>query len=136
MLNKRLIFLGVFQTITALGAIPAGLSLIFQPDGSGLGLPLQILTDSPFENFFIPGIFLFFVNGLCNVLGSFLSFRKSTIAGMVGLILAILLILWICIQVLITGLIHFLQPTFFGIGMVELILSYVILSKRKPRPGT
>ena len=122
--------LGIFQSITAVGAIPAGLSMIFQPDGTGIGLSTGILEGSPFNNYIIPGLFLFFVNGLANVFGVVLSFRKSKKADVFGLSLGILLVMWICIQVWITGLIHFLQPTFFVIGVIEIVSSYILRLNR------
>lgn len=127
--------LGSIQTFTAVGAIPAGLSMIFEPDGSGIGLPLQLLEGSPFTNFLFPGFFLLLVNGLLNVYGSFLSFRKNRKAGKIGLLLGILLTLWICVQIWITGLIHFLQPIFFVIGIVEIGLSYVLCSNVNSSPN-
>ena len=56
LISYFLIFLVFFQAISA---IPAGLSLIFDPSGNNLGLPIELLQDAPFPNFFIPGLFLF-----------------------------------------------------------------------------
>jgi hypothetical protein len=48
-----------------LSAIGGGGALIISPSGKLLGgLPLSILQNSPFTNFFIPGIILFVVLGL------------------------------------------------------------------------
>jgi hypothetical protein len=53
-----LLFLGV-------SAIGGGLLLIISPSGKLLGgLPLSILEHSPFSDFLIPGIILFFILGL------------------------------------------------------------------------
>ena len=54
-------FLIAFQVISA---VPAGWALISKPSGSKLGLPKILLNQSPFENFMIPGLFLFFILGL------------------------------------------------------------------------
>lgn len=56
-----LIFLIAFQIISA---VPAGWALISDPSGSKLGLPKILLNQSPFDNFMIPGLFLFFILGL------------------------------------------------------------------------
>jgi len=58
--------LGIIQSIVAIGAIPAGFLLVTQPDGKGLGMAIDFLQNSPFQDFFIPGLFLFIVNGLFN----------------------------------------------------------------------
>ncbi|MFT5167537.1 MAG: hypothetical protein ACI8P3_002775 [Saprospiraceae bacterium] len=129
-MQKRVgLFLGILQVFVAVGAIPAGLSMIFEPDGSGLGLSSKVLVGSPFQDFFIPGLFLFFVNGLLNALGAVFSIKRKKYAGIFGLVLGIILLLWICIQVYFIGLTHFLQPLFFAVGVVELILSYIYIRK-------
>ena len=125
---KRIaVSLGITQVIIAIGAIPAGLSMIFEPDGMGIGMSTEMLSGSPFKDFLIPGLFLFTVNGLCNGFGAYLSFRKNRYAGMFGLGLGIVLILWICVQVFFIGLTHFLQPVFLVIGVIETTLGYAIM---------
>lgn len=47
-----------------LGAIGGGGVLIISPSGKLIGMPLSMLSHSPFTNFLIPGIILFFVLGL------------------------------------------------------------------------
>ena len=116
--------LGFIQLFVGIGAIPAGLSMIFEPSGNGIGMTTEILINTPFDTFLIPGIFLFVVNGLCNIYCSILSFRKNNYLGIFSIILGSFLVLWIIIQVYLIGLIHFLQPLFFIIGIVEIILGY------------
>jgi hypothetical protein len=123
MKKKRGVLLGTIQTIVAVGAITAGLSMIFQPDGRGIGISTDILLGSPFKNFFIPGLFLFFINGLFHGFGAILSFKRHKYAKTLGLILGIILLVWICVQVYFISLTHFLQPTFFFIGIIEIVLS-------------
>lgn len=55
MKTKTLTILGIIQAFVAIGAIPAGYSMIVEPNGSGLGMTTEILAGSPFTNFFIPG---------------------------------------------------------------------------------
>ncbi len=131
-MKKIAISLGVIECFVAFMALPAGLSLISQPDGSGIGISHEILDGSPFVDFFIPGIFLFVINGILQLLGAIFSFRKKSYAGVMGIILGILLMVWIIIQVYITnGIVHFLQPLFFVIGALEIILGFQFFSKNK-----
>lgn len=131
MVKRLSIFLGIIQIIIAIGAIPAGLSMIIEPNGTDVGMSTEILLRSPFQNFFIPGLFLFIINGLLNAIGAFLSFVRNKYAGIFGLSLGIILVLWICIQVYFIDLTHFLQPLFFVIGIIEMILGYFLISKMK-----
>jgi hypothetical protein len=60
-----LMFLIAFQVISA---IPSGCALISDPSGEKLGLPRVLLNQSPFNDFLIPSLFLFFILGLLPLL--------------------------------------------------------------------
>lgn len=128
MVRKKNRFLGIIQVFVAIGAIPAGLSMIFVPNGSKIGISTKILQHSPFNDFFIPGIFLFFANGILNLFAAVLSFRNNKYSSCLGLGLGIFLMAWICLQVYFIGIIHFLQPLYLIIGIIETALSYNIKS--------
>jgi hypothetical protein len=58
--DKRLIiWLGILQAFIGVGAVPAGILMIINPSGSDMGMTVEMLVNSPFPNFLIPGIFLF-----------------------------------------------------------------------------
>ena len=119
--------LGFILALVAVGAIPAGMALILKPDGSVLHMPTDILQGSPFNDFLIPGIFLFGVNGLAGLVGAVLCFFHSRYSAISGLILGIGLVVWIIVQLLTTGLISWMQPAYFTIGLVEIILGLLIM---------
>ena len=119
--KKKYFLLAALEIFVALGSIPAGLSLMLQPDGNGIGLDQTALMTTPFANFFIPGVFLCFVIGLPNFVGSILSFRKSKGTAPVGIALGLILMTWIFVQVYFLGLVHFLQPLFFLVGLLQLV---------------
>ena len=131
MIKRAAILLGLIQIFVAIGGIPAGLSMIFMPDGTGVGMSTEILLKSPFHDFLIPGLFLFIVNGLFNIVCAVISFKRNKYTGILGLALGIFLIMWICVQVYFVGLNHFLQPLFFIVGIIEIILSYIFITKTK-----
>ena len=54
-----LFFIGIMATI-------GGLQMISDPSGSSSSLSLQLLQQSPFKNYLLPGIILFLLNGLCS----------------------------------------------------------------------
>ncbi len=126
------IALGIIQCFVAFWAIPAGILLILQPDGSGIGLPLEIVKEAPFSDFLIPGIILLIVNGFFNVVGALFSFKLKQYAGKIGEGLGVFLLLWILVQVYYTkGFINFLQPLFLAIGFLEIILGTLLIQKTK-----
>lgn len=125
------LILGLIQFFVAIGAVPAGYSMIVEPSGSDLGMTTEILEGSPFSSFLIPGIFLFTVNGIFNIIAAILSFRKSRYAGLTGLFLGFALLIWISVQVYSVGLNHFLQPSYFIIGLFEIFISIILIRKNK-----
>jgi hypothetical protein len=131
MKKRASLILGIVQLFVAIGAIPAGLFMIMEPHGTALGMTTEILKNSPFHNFLIPGIFLFTVNGVFNLIAAILSFCKFRFAGLTGLGLGIALIIWILVQVFSIGLNHFLQPAYFFIGIIEILISVVLIKREK-----
>jgi hypothetical protein len=121
------IVLGVLQVFISLGAIPAGVSMILDPTGAGVGMSLEWLAGSPFPNFLIPGLVLTGVNGLGSLAGAVLSFRRQALAPLAAIGLGMFLMAWITVQWLIPGLgFHWLQPLFFGLGAIELVLGWLL----------
>jgi hypothetical protein len=96
------------------------------PDGSGMMMSTKSLAGSPFRDFFIPGLFLFTVNGIFNLISGVLCFFKNKYTWEIGFLLGIALLIWIGVQVWSIGLNHFLQPTYFIIGIIEIVISLKI----------
>ncbi len=130
---KRSIFiwLGILEAFIAVGAIPAGLLLIMHPDGSSVGLNVDLLKNSQFHNYLIPGLFLFFVNGMCQAFAAILAFKKHKSVAPVTLFLGMMLLIWVCVQVYSIGYLSFMQPMFFIIALLELSMGMIILKGAK-----
>lgn len=127
-MKKRLkLILGLIQLFVALGALPVGFMMLARPDGSAVGMTTGILSGSPFKDFFIPGLFLFCVNGIFNLGGAILAFFKYKYTYLLGIGLGSALVIWIAVQVYSVGLTHLLQPTYFIIGLIEILIGLVIL---------
>ncbi len=126
--NRLIIWLGILQVFIGVGAIPAGILMILNPSGSDLGMTVEMLINSPFPNFLIPGFFLLGVNGLGSLFGALASFKRYSFAGKIAVGLGIFLILWITVQVYWLGL-HWLHILYFILGIVELILGLKLQKK-------
>lgn len=107
---KNFIFIAQFiiQVLVAFGALVSGFLLVLYPSGKFLGMSVQLLSNSPFSNFLIPGIILVLINGVGQTFASILTFRKLRYAGFVGAIFGLGLIIWIFTQVNIIGGGHWL----------------------------
>lgn len=123
--------LGGIQLFISLGALGAGWLMITNPSGHINGMSVEILADSPFSDFFIPGMVLFVVNGLGNLLGSFLAFNKKEIAGNAAIMLGVLLIGWLVFQIFWIGFYPIIQLLYMFLGFSELVLGYLILKHKE-----
>lgn len=132
-MKKYFIILGVIQLITSTGAIPAGLLFVLDPSGTSMGNSTEMLADSPFSTFLIPGLSLLIVNGFGSIFGALLSFRQKELAGAAGVVLGVILCFWILVQIKIIGLSSFLQPVFFIVGLTEIILGYTITNRKRAK---
>ncbi|RUT28022.1 hypothetical protein EJP77_18575 [Paenibacillus zeisoli] len=63
--NKQRSWSLVFlQLFLAVGALYGGASLVIDPSGTLMGMPLSMIEGSPFPNYLIPGVILFCVLGI------------------------------------------------------------------------
>lgn len=127
--------LGVLQILIGVGGVPAGLILMLDPTGSGMGFSPELLAGTPFQNYFIPGLFLFAVNGLGSLVGGVLNVIRHRYAGETAVGLGILLMGWIIVQVGLLGLIHWMQPLYFGLGLIECVLGLIVRGGRQKDAG-
>lgn len=62
------LFAIILLLFNAVSALYGGWSLMTDPSGGSLGIPLGFLDHSPFDNFLVPGIILFITNGIFSLL--------------------------------------------------------------------
>ena len=91
--------LGVLQAFVGVGALVGGLGLALDPSGESLGIPLELLEETPFATYLVPGIILFAVNGLGSLAGAVASFARHQYAGKAAMALGAFLVAWILVQV-------------------------------------
>jgi hypothetical protein len=124
--NSFFYWTGTLQVLVGIGAVVSGIIFILDPDGSNLGLSVEVLKESPFEDFLIPGITLLSINGIGSILGSFFSFKRRLLAGQITMILGVAMVIWISAQVYWISWISWLQPVYFILGIIEIILGFFI----------
>ena len=121
--NKLLtIALGVLQIFIGITAVLGGLGLVSDPSGTKVAVSLELLKNSPFTNYLIPGLVLLIVNGVGNVLAGIVTFLRSRYTGNLAAFFGVFLTLYMAIEVWFIGLLNFSQPLYFILGVVELIL--------------
>jgi hypothetical protein len=127
---RVLLFLHAF---VGLGAIGGGLMAILNPQGPG-GMPVDTLKNSPFTDFLIPGIILFAVIGIGNLISALAVHLKSRFHGYISSVFSWALVIWIVVQCIMLNAVVSLHVIFFTIGLVEAALAMIILFKQHMFP--
>jgi len=121
----------------AIGAIYGGFSLMNDPSGSGLKMPLSFLEGTIFSSYLIPGIILFLLLGIFPLFLIFPLIYKPNWPIINGLNIyksyhwawtytvytAIMLIIWINVEMMILSTGSIIQGTFGLLGVLILILT-------------
>jgi hypothetical protein len=118
-----------FHALTAtvllqgISGLVGGYALLADPSGGLIGLPLAWLEGTPFSDYFVPGIVLFSVLGMCPLVVAWGLWRGYSWAWYGSLLVGTGLAIWILVEIAMIGY----QPApplqaFYG------LLSLVILS--------
>ena len=126
----RLLF--ALHAFVGIGAVVGGLAAIINPQAP-LGMPVEQLINSPFNNYLIPGIILFTIIGLGNILSAFMF--KSRFQGYISSVFSWALVIFIIVQCIMLNTVHFLHIIYFIIGLVEAGLSMIILVEQRLFPA-
>jgi CDP-diglyceride synthetase len=123
--------LGVLQAFIGVTAAAGGFGLVSDPSGAKMNISLEWLNNTPFVNYFIPGLVLLAVNGVGNVVASITTFVRNKYAPNLAAALGIFLVLYITIEVLTIGLRTPLQPLYFILGLIQFALGLKLLKQTK-----
>jgi hypothetical protein len=107
-------------------AVPVGLLMVADPNGSPVGIPHDWIADTPFGSFLLPGLFLLLVNGVGQLGAAALAIARHWLAPWVMGGLGVALVAWILVQLLFIPL-SFLQPLILVIGVVEGVVALLWL---------
>ena len=117
------------------GGIVSGALLFSAPDGRLMGMSVDLLKESPFPNFLIPGLILFFFVGVfqlfvgyglvthktwnrLNIINPFKGYHWAWTASWVA---GVIMLIWIIVETDLLGYINILQP-------IILIWSLIIIT--------
>jgi hypothetical protein len=122
--------IGIFILATLLillgiGGISGGLSLMADPSGDLMGLPLVLLESISLQTYLLPSMFLFVAMGILPLVATVGLLRGQKSAWIVTVGLSILLILWICFQIILWGAPIAIQIIYLVIGVVMLGLCFI-----------
>ncbi|WP_319756480.1 hypothetical protein [uncultured Sphaerochaeta sp.] len=122
------IILLLINFIVGLGALAGGYACLIDPV-TPLGATTEMLQGSPFSTFLIPGIVLFGLFGVGNLLCAIFLLKQYNYLGYVAGLLGGSMIVWIVVQVLIIKTVVFLHVLFFTIGAMQGLIGLALLYK-------
>jgi hypothetical protein len=108
----------ILLLFNGIGALYGGFLLITDPSGSKLQMPLSYLEHSPFQDYLIPGIVLFIVNGIFSFITVVAVFLRNPYSHWLVILQGILLSGWITMQILFVQFFYApLHGTFLFLGI-------------------
>jgi hypothetical protein len=132
-MKKMRIVLFISHMFVGLGGVAGGLGAILNPQAP-MGASVEMLENSPFTDFLIPGLLLFVVIGLGNLVAGAMFLLKLRIQGYLSGCIAGALVAWIVIQCLMLQAVVFLHVLFLCIGVAQGMLSLVLLAEHRLFP--
>ena len=122
--RQRIVLL-VLETLSGVSAVLGGIGLI----GGWLGLSKSHLEQTPFDSYAIPGLILVFVVGGLLGIAAWMVKSNGKYALEASLTAGFVLLGWIAIQIIMIGLISWLQPILGGAGVTIAVIA-VAASRR------
>lgn len=127
-LLRWLLFIHGFVGI---GALFGGMAGILSPSGSGVGLSVNALKNGPFSDFFIPGLFLFVIIGIGNIIAAITTKYNYKYQAYISACHGGILSLWIIIQCYMLNAINILHVIYFIIGIILIVLATKLAFKKE-----
>ena len=135
-----LIIVLIFQVF---GAFYGGITLVIDPSGNLLQMPLSNLEGSPFKDYLFPGLILLFLLGVFPAFVAYSLIKKPTWkwanklniykdqhwAWTYSLYVSIMLIIWIDVQIMLIGYGAPIQIVYAFLGIILLVLTLMPQTK-------
>ena len=118
-IRNSLASLLLFVALNAFGGGYYGLS-------GAKNVPAEWLKDSPFHNYFIPGLILFICVGGSAFVAAVAVFKNHRLARSTAFISGTILLVWITVQMVIIGYVSWLQPASAIAGLLIIFLTSLL----------
>lgn len=115
----------------SISALPGGAMFILAPDGSLLQMPIQQIEHTIFKNYLIPGLVLFFANGVLSFLIAIAGIKKMKIFPSALTLQGVIVMIWIIVEIVVIKETQFLQLLYAVLGVVLTLLGILLTNKTK-----
>lgn len=143
--GKNAVLLVVLHLFLGSSAFISGAIMIINPSGSWMQLPLSLLDNSPFPNYFIPGLILFTILGVLPLLVAsallkkwnwrfaerFNVFQDKHWSWTFSLYIGFALIIWIAVQIFVIQELSILQLIYFILGLIIQMVTLLPITQDK-----
>lgn len=107
--------------LNGISAILGGYALMTDATGSGVGMPIQWIENSIFHDYFIPGLYLFFVNGVANLAIAVTVWFKKGQYPMFTIMAGVALAVWLAVQIITIRQLSMLQFVYALVGFFMIV---------------
>ena len=109
----------VLEILLGIGAVGGGSLFILAPDGHLMGLPLKMLTGTPFRSFLVPGLLLFTFVGVAPMVAAAITARRLAIGPLAALAGGVTLMSWVTVEMgMFAGFTSLLWAFYLVLGTV------------------
>jgi predicted CoA-binding protein len=115
-------FLLALDLLVGLSAVAGGVTLVTDPSGRTMRLPLAHLAHSPFRTYLVPGLVLALVVGGSALIAAAAHVRRAASASRLSAVAGAVLVGWILAEVVQVRAYHPLQPILLLVGAAQLAL--------------
>jgi hypothetical protein len=119
----------ILLSVVTITALPSGLIMMYDPEGTSLGLATYMLFNTPFQDYFIPGLLLLIFVGGSNLISLLLVMSQSTSSYKWSLISGTIVAVWILGEFLFIPYYHWLQGLYLAAGILIALTSYQLMGK-------
>ena len=94
------------------------------PSGQSIGLPIEFLKKTPFDNFLIPGIILFFANGVLSLVTAILVIKKIKDYPWLIIFQGLILSGWLTMQLIFNFAFFYpvMHLTCYAVGLMLILI--------------
>jgi hypothetical protein len=114
--------LGILLLIVAINAFGGG----YYGMAGAKDVPIEWLKNTPFQNYFIPGLILFVVVGGTSLFAAYVVFKRLSYARSTALVSGIVILVWLIIQMAIIGYVSWMQPATAVAALLILFLAWLL----------
>ena len=123
--SRQRVTLLILEAVAGISAVGGGIGLI----GGWLDISTSHLDGTPFNSYVIPGLILLFVVGGLLLTAAWTVWSDGRFALEASLAAGFMLLGWFSVQIMMIGLLNWLQPLFAAIGVVIAVIA-VAASRR------